>query len=268
MHTFADDQIDSDIIFDDPYVDNNSGQAEHDTNAHDHSLHDFESLIINVQVEAEKQWKMNIELKRQQALLQRELETCKERVKEFENKPEQALGYKEAYEKLQNKMNFEMEQLFNEKEKIREELLKTQDETLKIKPETNLYKKAFKERENRRSTGDVRNFCVNGTKSRSKHKKMKLFKMKLFDFLEASLEREIRDCVLISVEQHKNEMLMFEMEKISNESKDIQVNLLKRIKILENNFQRSQARCIDFELKLQLQKEEIAYDISWNSQMA
>ncbi|GJU61361.1 hypothetical protein Tco_1243196 [Tanacetum coccineum] len=124
-------------------------QDEHDINSHDQSLHDFESLIINVQVEAEKQWKMNIELKRQQALLQRELETCKERVKEFENKPEQALGYKEAYEKLQNKMNFEMEQLFNEKEKIREELLKTQDETLKIKPETNLYKKAFKERENK-----------------------------------------------------------------------------------------------------------------------
>ncbi|GKB77238.1 hypothetical protein Tco_0944133, partial [Tanacetum coccineum] len=149
MHTFANDQIDSDIIFDDPYVDNNSGQAEHDTNAHDHSLHDFESLIINIQVEAEKQWKMNIELKRQQALLQRELDTCKERVKEFENKPEQALGYKEAYEKLQNKINVEMEQLFNEKEKIREELLKPQDETLKIKRETNLYKKAFKERENK-----------------------------------------------------------------------------------------------------------------------
>ncbi|GKC92510.1 hypothetical protein Tco_1157952 [Tanacetum coccineum] len=48
MHTSVDDQIDSDIIFDDPYMDNNSGQAEHDTNAHDQSLHDFESLITNV----------------------------------------------------------------------------------------------------------------------------------------------------------------------------------------------------------------------------
>ncbi|GJZ31951.1 retrovirus-related pol polyprotein from transposon TNT 1-94 [Tanacetum coccineum] len=100
IHTSADDQINSDIIFDDPYVDNNSGQDEHETNAHHQSLHDFKSLIINVQVEAEKQRKMNIELKRQKVLLQRELETCKERVKEFENKPEQALGYKEAYEKL------------------------------------------------------------------------------------------------------------------------------------------------------------------------
>ncbi|GJZ86715.1 integrase, catalytic region, zinc finger, CCHC-type containing protein [Tanacetum coccineum] len=75
IHTSTDDQIDSDVIFDDPYMDNNSGQAEHDTNAHDQSLHDFESLIINVQVEAKKQHKMNIELKKQKALLQRELET-------------------------------------------------------------------------------------------------------------------------------------------------------------------------------------------------
>nr|GEU31195.1 hypothetical protein [Tanacetum cinerariifolium] len=41
MHTSADDQIDSYFIFDDSYVDNNSGQAEHDTNAHDQSLHEF-----------------------------------------------------------------------------------------------------------------------------------------------------------------------------------------------------------------------------------
>ncbi|GJU82812.1 integrase, catalytic region, zinc finger, CCHC-type containing protein [Tanacetum coccineum] len=48
IHTSVDDQIDSDIFFDDPYVDNNSGQAEDDTNAHDQSLYDFESLINNV----------------------------------------------------------------------------------------------------------------------------------------------------------------------------------------------------------------------------
>ncbi|GKA52423.1 integrase, catalytic region, zinc finger, CCHC-type containing protein [Tanacetum coccineum] len=42
IHTSANDKIDSDIIFNDPYVDNNSGQAEHDRNAHDQSLHDFD----------------------------------------------------------------------------------------------------------------------------------------------------------------------------------------------------------------------------------
>ncbi|GJX42429.1 hypothetical protein Tco_0257419 [Tanacetum coccineum] len=59
---------------------------------------DFESLVHNVQVEAENQRKMNIELQKQKALLQRELETCKERVKEFENKPDQFVNYKSAYE--------------------------------------------------------------------------------------------------------------------------------------------------------------------------
>ncbi|GKC23779.1 retrovirus-related pol polyprotein from transposon TNT 1-94 [Tanacetum coccineum] len=122
IHTSADEQIDSDIIFDDLYVDNNSRQAEHDTNAHDQCLHDFESLIDNVQVEAENQRTMNIELKKQKQLLQRELETCKERVKEFENKPGQFLNYKEAYEELKNEINIEKEQLFNEKEEIREQL--------------------------------------------------------------------------------------------------------------------------------------------------
>ncbi|GKA05511.1 hypothetical protein Tco_0684631 [Tanacetum coccineum] len=121
IHTSADDQIDSDIIFNDPYVDNNSGQAEHDTNSHDQSLLDFESLIINVQ----------------------------ERVKQFETKLEQPLGYKEAYEELKIEINVENEQPLNEKEEIRKELLKTQDETFKIKRETALYKQAFQERENK-----------------------------------------------------------------------------------------------------------------------
>ncbi|GKA64644.1 hypothetical protein Tco_0764351 [Tanacetum coccineum] len=74
---------------------------------------------------------------------------CKKRVKEFENKPDQILNYKEAYEELQNEINVEKEQLLNEKEEIRDQLLQTQDETLKIKHETNLYKKAFKAREDK-----------------------------------------------------------------------------------------------------------------------
>nr|GEV96689.1 retrovirus-related Pol polyprotein from transposon TNT 1-94 [Tanacetum cinerariifolium] len=72
-------------------------------------------LII---LEAKKQRKMNIELKNQNALLQWGLDTCKERVKIFENKPEQPLGYKEAYEELQNEMNVEKKQLLNEKEEL------------------------------------------------------------------------------------------------------------------------------------------------------
>ncbi|GKC22207.1 hypothetical protein Tco_1024357 [Tanacetum coccineum] len=62
IHTFIDDQIDSDIIFDDPYVEDNGGKDEHDSNAHDRPNADIESVIYNVQVEAENQRKMNNEL--------------------------------------------------------------------------------------------------------------------------------------------------------------------------------------------------------------
>ncbi|GKC68858.1 hypothetical protein Tco_1114741, partial [Tanacetum coccineum] len=66
----------------------------------------------------------------------------------------------------------------------------------------------------------------------------------------------------------KNEMLRNELDKSSSNSKDIQANLLKRIKILENDFKRSQAQSIDFELKLQHQKEKIACDVSWKSRLS
>nr|GEY96617.1 hypothetical protein [Tanacetum cinerariifolium] len=66
----------------------------------------------------------------------------------------------------------------------------------------------------------------------------------------------------------KNELLRAELEKSSSDSKDIQANLLKQIKILENDFKRSQAQSIDFELKLQHQKEKIACDVSWKSKLS
>ncbi|GKB94988.1 hypothetical protein Tco_0981125 [Tanacetum coccineum] len=86
--------------------------------------------------------------------------------------------------------------------------------------------------------------------------------------LEVSLTSEIRDCVLLSVEQQKHELLKVELEKSSSDSRDIQANLLKRIKILENDFQRSQAQSIAFELKLQHQKEKMACDVSWKAKLS
>ncbi|GKB32536.1 retrovirus-related pol polyprotein from transposon TNT 1-94 [Tanacetum coccineum] len=51
IHTYDDDQIDSNIIFDDPYVENNGGTYEHDSNAHD-EYHEIQMLAYNVQREA------------------------------------------------------------------------------------------------------------------------------------------------------------------------------------------------------------------------
>nr|GEZ37680.1 hypothetical protein [Tanacetum cinerariifolium]GEZ77357.1 hypothetical protein [Tanacetum cinerariifolium] len=54
INTSNDDQIDSNIIFDDTYVENNGRTVKHASNAHDPSF-DIESLVYNVQKEAKNQ---------------------------------------------------------------------------------------------------------------------------------------------------------------------------------------------------------------------
>ncbi|GKB89417.1 hypothetical protein Tco_0961689 [Tanacetum coccineum] len=83
IQTSDDDQIDSNIIFDDPYVENNGGMSDHDSNDHD-EYHKIQMLAYDVQTEAENQKRLNNELKKQKMLLQKELERCKDWVKMFE----------------------------------------------------------------------------------------------------------------------------------------------------------------------------------------
>ncbi|GKC50610.1 hypothetical protein Tco_1073355 [Tanacetum coccineum] len=52
IQTSDDDQIDSNIIFDDPYVENNGGTSDHDSNYHD-EYHKIQMLAYDVQREAE-----------------------------------------------------------------------------------------------------------------------------------------------------------------------------------------------------------------------
>nr|GEU32844.1 copia protein [Tanacetum cinerariifolium] len=75
INTSDDDQIDYNITFHDPYVENNGGTVEHDSNAHDQFV-DIKSQLYNVQREAGNQQRLNFELKKQKELIQKELETC------------------------------------------------------------------------------------------------------------------------------------------------------------------------------------------------
>ncbi|GKD31446.1 hypothetical protein Tco_1242224 [Tanacetum coccineum] len=84
IQTSDDDQTDSNIIFDDPYVENNGGTSDHDSNDHD-KYHEIQMLAYNVQREAENIKRLNNELKKQKMLLQKELETYKKAFKEREN---------------------------------------------------------------------------------------------------------------------------------------------------------------------------------------
>ncbi|GJR77353.1 retrovirus-related pol polyprotein from transposon TNT 1-94 [Tanacetum coccineum] len=85
--------------------------------------------------------------------------------------------------------------------------------------------------------------------------------------MSGSLSENLKELQQELIEE-KNKLLQTELKKSSNDSKDIQANLLKRIKILENDFKRSQAQSIDFELQLQHQKEKMACDVSWKSRLS
>ncbi|GJY04179.1 reverse transcriptase domain-containing protein [Tanacetum coccineum] len=77
-------------------------------------------------------------------------------------------------------------------------------------------------------------------KVNEKNLQQKFFYQKEVDrLLEVSLTSEIRDFVLLSAAQQKHDLLKDELKKSSNDFKEIQANLLNRIKILENDFQRS-----------------------------
>nr|GEV34831.1 hypothetical protein [Tanacetum cinerariifolium] len=77
VNTSIDDQIDTSIIFDYPYVENKGGSYEHDLNAHD-PYHDVKILAYNARREVGNQKQVNNDLKKLKILLQHELETCKE----------------------------------------------------------------------------------------------------------------------------------------------------------------------------------------------
>ncbi|GJS13541.1 hypothetical protein Tco_0408013 [Tanacetum coccineum] len=103
IHTSDDDQIDSNIIFDDPFVENNHGTSEHDSNAHD-EYNKTQMLAYNVQREAKNKKRLNNELKKQKELLQKELETCKDRVKTFDSRTIQSSKYKKTCEELEREL--------------------------------------------------------------------------------------------------------------------------------------------------------------------
>ncbi|GJW40910.1 putative ribonuclease H-like domain-containing protein [Tanacetum coccineum] len=149
IQTTDDDQIDSSIIFNDMYVDNNGGMSKHDSIAHEEN-HEIQMLAYNVQREAKKQKHVNNELKKQKVLLQQELETFKDRVKTFESQAVQCSKYKDTCDDLKRELQNDkdtIDRLLKEKDKIQSDCFKIENEKLLIQHETQLAKKAFRELE-------------------------------------------------------------------------------------------------------------------------
>ncbi|GJS02330.1 putative ribonuclease H-like domain-containing protein [Tanacetum coccineum] len=102
IQTSDDDQIDLNIIFDDPYVENNGGTSDHDLNDHD-DYHKIKMLACD---------ELEMYLKRE----------------------------------LRNDKNT-IERILKEKDNIQSDFFKIENEKIIIQHETQLAKKAFKERE-------------------------------------------------------------------------------------------------------------------------
>ncbi|GJX47811.1 hypothetical protein Tco_0273001 [Tanacetum coccineum] len=72
--------------------------------------------------------------------------------------------------------------------------------------------------------------------------------------MSASLSKNLKE--LKELIEEKNELVKDELEKSSSDSKDIQANLLKQIKILENDFKRSQAQSVESSNSVRRQKSK------------
>ncbi|GJV24444.1 hypothetical protein Tco_1377139 [Tanacetum coccineum] len=81
--------------------------------------------------------------------------------------------------------------------------------------------------------------------------------------LEASLKHDIELCVLLNHEC-VDESLHDELEQVKKKSLEIQDGLKARIKIIEKAVQRCEKQSVDFELKLQHEKEKQKWDSSKN----
>ncbi|GKA80142.1 retrovirus-related pol polyprotein from transposon TNT 1-94 [Tanacetum coccineum] len=328
IQTSDDDQIDSNIIFDNPYVENNGGASEHDSNAHD-EYHKIQMLAYNVQREAENKKRLNNKLKKQKELLQMELETCKDRLtkKAFKDRAnrylEDIVGLEEklsSHDRIVYKMSqsiqtihmlgkkpnkvydpflkaglgyknpehlkkaiaaqpkmYDDEMLHSAKLKIgspdseetledaKESRLKMRNKMVQIKyGKLNALYETFVSQQEFSVEQTYFQFLlllimvltINGLRTRidknlledrqrrwmydSQNSIREFYKTDVI-LMSASLSKNLKELKEELIEE-KNELLKDELEKSSSDSKDIQANLLKRIKILENDFKRSQAQ--------------------------
>ncbi|GKA75700.1 hypothetical protein Tco_0782078 [Tanacetum coccineum] len=127
IHASNNDQIDFNIIFDDPYVENNGGTSEHDSNDHA-EYHNIQILAYNVQKEARNKNRLNNELKSKKSCYKRSLIHLEHEIRADKDT---------------------IERILKEKDKIESDFFKIENEKIIIQHETQLAKKDFKERENR-----------------------------------------------------------------------------------------------------------------------
>ncbi|GJW09695.1 retrovirus-related pol polyprotein from transposon TNT 1-94 [Tanacetum coccineum] len=297
INTSDDDQIDSGIIFDDPYMDNNGGTYKHDSNSHDQSVA-LEYLIYILSKKAFKEHKKSYldelvylgeNLSSHDRIVYKMGQSI-QTIHTLGKKPNKVydpflkvrLGYQNPERlkkviKAQPKMydgerlqsteliidspdsEETLEDVEKSRLKMKDKMIQLNYEKLNALYETFVPQQEIPIEQTYLSTPSTSNVPSELSKEMSNlHVKKMPSESKLLKSL---------DCVLLYVEKQKNEMLMLEKEKASNDSKDIQATMEQRIKIYENDFKRAEAQYVHLDLKMQHQKEKIACYVSWKSRM-
>ncbi|GJT78556.1 hypothetical protein Tco_1045281 [Tanacetum coccineum] len=292
VNSTNDDQINSDIIFDDTNIEINDGNIEHDKNDHDQHDNELKLLAIIAYKEAEKK----LILAKKQAISENPklydasyLHSSKVRAKVRDTKEilEDATKSQIKMEnKLKDPIAIEKKQNFCP---INYGKLNDLYETFVPQVELSLKQKYFSETSTSSGTPTsaikstpksifytnredtiLSQFCYDEVKLildclhtvfkaiQTKFPEEVKVMMDVFDkiksehdatlrqneiltkrLLEATLIHDIEKCVSMCFDS-MNDKLRVEIEKVKRDSVDVQENLLKQIKILENDFQRCQ----------------------------
>nr|GEX30076.1 retrovirus-related Pol polyprotein from transposon TNT 1-94 [Tanacetum cinerariifolium] len=256
--TIGDDQIDSNIIFYTPNGNVNSGNVEKDTNVPD--LYALEQLARNAYKEAEKQQIFAQKVETQNKTLTNNEDTLddasksQQKIKEKMNDPIDVLNKQNYWTIDYQQINTLCKYFVPQKELSAEHKyfpssfipsVKNSKETAYILASM---PKGYKEMK------DV--FASTESELCELQKQNDFLKDQL---LEASLKHQVEISVLLEHECVDNS-LHVQIEQIKRKSIEIQEGLQARIKILEKYVQRCKKQSVDFELKLQHEKEKHKWD--------
>ncbi|GJV57222.1 hypothetical protein Tco_1458227 [Tanacetum coccineum] len=275
--TIGNDQINSDIIFDDPNVEFNDGKVKHDKNAHDRQDNAMELLARNACKEAEKQLLLakkdapylhssnvranvcdtkkiiedatKIELSiEQKYFLEASTSTVTPTNASTSSssslkmpKSSKMLKYFQHLEKEINKLHALLDA---KTAPIRTTFTNLEDTVLRrfcydeVKLILDYLHAIYKVIQKEFPTYVQVMMNVFYSMESELDETLKQNEILKDQLLEATLTHDVEKCVLMGSES-TNDNLNDEIEKVKRESRDIQENLLKRIKILENVFQRS-----------------------------
>ncbi|GJU62937.1 hypothetical protein Tco_1244772 [Tanacetum coccineum] len=252
IQTMDDDQIDSSIIFDDPFVENNGGTSGHDSNAHN-KYHDIKMLAYNEKKAFKEQENRYLEdiIDLEEKLSSHDRIVYKMGGLGYQD-PERLKKAIASQPKLYNGDSLHSANLIINSPDSEETLEAAEESRLKMRNKmvqinsnklNALYETFVPQQE---FSAEQTYFSIPSTSNNgfeSKEEMLNIFESmekqvaemspketilenEIDRLLELSLTCEIRDCVLLSVEKQKNELLKDELEKSSNDSKDIQDNLL------------------------------------------